>query len=489
MKHAIAFFIFFTSGFFIWAVDYDFSRLQGLRDKKGNIYFEISGYDIFATASKGKANDLQTINRIKKQYKIQNIQAEYSDTKRTAPNHIIEAEQAVEKNPSIKASRIFYLLQKSEKEIAIVSFYTINQRDIILEKEFINAFEGNSLEEYISDNWTGDAISFLGRNIDLGTACQWQGPHSLAYRGGQISWSEFASAESAGLDLDARIAANNNGDYTLLAEDYIEVMFEDIPTIACRMVYKSKSYYAPLVVYYLTQEVRNKHISCVLSNYGVNRNDYELSPLLQQFMSIPNPPDWAHNRFDIPQYEELPQERWHYPWLTTFEFRLGSVLPLGNLNRVFLFAPSFDCYIGIPVKDKMSIDLGILAAFPVKPRSFDFTHRNEVFETKMTALVSVNLCYGYWHKLNEALSCKTYAGIGFSQLTTDLLKEITNDNRKIYHNVSVFNLLGGVQLKYKRVGCFIEYRRSPFSGSSKVANNFGNSYLNLGFTYYLGRGF
>jgi hypothetical protein len=486
MKHTIVFFMLFTTVFSVWADDYDFSGLQGLRDKKGNVYFEISGYDIFTTVSKGKSTELQTINRIKKQYKIRNIQAEYSDAKRTTPNYIIEAEQSGDKNPSVKSSRIFYLLQKSEKEIAIVSFYTINQRDIILEKEFINAFEEKSLEEYISDDWTGEAISFLGRNITLGTACQWRSPHNLFYGGGQISWSEFASAESAGLDLDARIAANNQGDYTILSEDYIEVIFEAVPTIACRIVYKLKSYYAPLIVYYVTQEVRGKHISCVMSNYGINRNDYGLSPLIQQFMSIPNPPGWAHNRFDIPQYEESPRYRRIYPWPVNFQFRLGSVLPLGNLNRIFQLAPSFDFYMGIPLKEKMSIDFGFLMAFPVNPRTFDFTYRNEVSETKMRSLVSGNLRYSYSHKLNNAFSCKTYAGVGFSMLYTDLVEKITDDNQKIYHDITTFDLLGGVQLKYKRVGCFIEYHRAPFSNSPKVANNFGNSFLSIGFTCFLG---
>jgi hypothetical protein len=466
----------------MFADDYDFSALQGLRDTKGNIYFEISGYDIFFGSQKGKLNDSKTLDKLRKQYKIKNIQAEYSDPKLALPHQIIETEQALDKNPALKNNQVFYLFAQSGSEIKYVLFQTLNQRDILLEKAFINAFLNDELSYYISDDWTGETISFVGRIVQLGTACRWRSPHNLSCRGGQISWSEFSSAESAEFDLDTRIAANSEGPYTILSQDNIDILFEDVPTTAYRVVYMNEKAHYTLIVYYVAQEIRNRFVSCTMSNYGYNRNDYELSPLLQQFMSIPSPPDWANNQFDVPQYEQ--SEFLHPLWSPNIELRLGSVFPLGDFNRIFQFAPSFDLFICFPIKQKMSIDAGLMMSFPIKSSLFDFTYQGETLETKMKSLVGVSLRYGYQHTLSKNLSCKTYMGIGFSSLFTDLVKEIDDNDNKIYHSVGALDLYGGIQLNYKQLGYFIECHRTTLSNSSKVVNNFGNSFLHTGFTYY-----
>ena len=484
MKRAFLFFLLFYSSFSVFAGDYDFSALQGLRDKKGNIYFEISGYDIFCSSQKGKLNDFNTLAKFKKQQKIKNIQAEYSDPNITLPNQIIETEHPLGKNSAIKSNQVFYLFAQSENEIKYIVFQTLNQRDILLEKAFIDAFFNNRLSDYISDDWSGEAISFAGRVVQLGTACQWRSPHNFFCKGGQISWSEFPSSESAGLDLDLRIAANKEGAYTILSQDYIEIIFEGIPTVACRIAYMGKNMYYPLIVYYAAQEIRGRYVSCTMSNYGVNRDDYELSPLLQQFMSISSPPAWAYNHFDIPQYENSgntqPTPRW---WTPDMEIRIGSMFPLENLNRIFQFAPSLDLFMRVPIKQNMSIDAGIAMYFPVKRRPFDFTYQGETLETKLKSLVGGSLRYSYQHTLKKNFSCNPYFGIGFLSLSTDLVKDIDDENQKIYHSVEALDLYGGIRLNYKNLGYFIEYHRTTLSNSPKVVNDFGNSFLNMGFTY------
>ena len=487
MKWIFTLFIFFVSGFYIFANDYDFSALHGLRDENGNIYFEISGYEIFCSSVKGKLNDPKTLEKFKNEQKIKDIQADYSDPKLIFPNQIIETEQVLEKNPVLKYSQVFYLFPQSDNEIKYLVFQTLNQRDILLERDFINAFLEEKLERYISDDWITNSISFLGRSVQLGTACQWIAPHNLSGSGGQIIWSEFLSAESAEFDLDTRIAADSESSFAILSEDNIDILFEGVPTIAYRVVYMEKIAYNPLIVYYIAQAVRDRYVSCTMSNYGINRNDCKLSPLLQQFMSIPDLPDWAKNKLDTPQYEDSANdmESFYPDWTPNFEFRLGSVFPLGRLNNIFRYAPSFDLFMCFPLKQKMSIDIGIFLSFPIGRNSFDFTYQGETFETKASPLVGASLRYRYQHTIRKDLSCYTYMGAGFSSLFTDLVKEINYNNEKIYHSIETFDLYGGIQLIYKRLGYFIEYHRTPFSNSSKVANNFGDSFLNTGFTYYL----
>lgn len=444
MKHLFLSLLLFVTSFYALADDYDFSALQGLRGEKGEVYFEISGYDIFCNSQKGKLN-LQTIAKFKKQQKIKGIQAEYSDPKLLLPNKIIESEQSLEKNPDLKYSIVYFLFASSEDEIKYIVFQTLNQRDIFLEQAFVNAFLAGKLESYISGNWTGESVSFAGRIIQLGTACEWRSPHNLYCKGGQISWSEFPSAESADLDLDMRIAANSKGSSEILSEEYVDILFEDIPTIAYRVVYMGKNASLPLVVYYVAQEVRGKYLSCTMSNYGYNRNDYELSSLLQQFMNISSLPDEAYNQFDIPQYEDSENIEGMF-YRPGWEIRLGSLFPFGNLNHVFKYAPSIGFSLSVPVKQKMSIDLVLMLSFPVKSNSFDYTNKGYTNQTKAKSLVDGSLRYRYRHTLSKNLSCHTYFGIGVFSLSTDLEKSVDSDNNKTFYSVEALDLYGGILL-------------------------------------------
>jgi hypothetical protein len=313
MKKIALLFLFVSTAFSAVASDYDFSALQGLKKKNGDIWFEISGYDIYATSKKGKLSDAKKIAALKKKYKIKHIRAEFSDSLLEIPNKIIELQSIWEGNPNIvQAHEVYYILQHAENELVILSFWTLNQRDLSLEQAFVKAFFNKTLDNFISNDWTGKSIIFVGRTISsLGNACGWRSPHNFLCKGGQISWSEFSSADAANLDLENRIIADNFEDYAILSNEYIDVIFENIPTVAYRVAYKQQDkpqeniYYLPLIVYYISQEVRGRYISCIMSNYGANRNDYRLASLLQNFMSIPNPPEWASNRLDVQEYETL----------------------------------------------------------------------------------------------------------------------------------------------------------------------------------------
>jgi len=486
MKQAILLLLLSTPLHYIFAGDYDFSALHGLRDKKGNIYFEISGYDILYSTMKGKLNDSKTLANFKKQLKIKGIYAEYSDPNLALQHYIIETEQPLEKNPALKFNQVFYLFTKSANEIQYVIFHTLNQRDILLERELINAFLEGKLIGYIYDNLKGESISFAGRTVRLGTSCQWRSPHNLYCKGGQISWSEFPSAEMAELDLDMRIAANGGNQSIILSQDTIDILFENIPSVAYRIVYNVKKVPYPLIVYYVVQEVRGRYVSCTMSNYGDNRNDFELAHLLRQFMSISKPPDHAYNRFfDEPQYEN-DKYGMYSTWIGNMglEVSLGSTFTLADMNRIFKYAPSFDLYFCVPVKRNMSIDLGALFSFPVKPQRFDYTFKGgETTETKAKSMMCANLRYSYLHTLSNNSGLNTYMGIGVASLNTDILKEIV-DNRKVYYSVDAFDLFGGIRFQYKKFGYFIEYHRASFPNSSKVANNFGNSFINTGVSYF-----
>ncbi|MDR0864494.1 MAG: hypothetical protein LBO74_06130 [Candidatus Symbiothrix sp.] len=485
MKRLSFLFLFLTIAFSTLAGDYDFSGLQGLKGKNGDIWFEISGYDIYVTSQKGQLSDAKKIAELKKKYKIKNVQAEFSESQMEIPNKIFETQCPLEDNPDIKADAIYYLLQNAENELTIISFQTLNQRDLFLEQAFIKAFFDKTLENFISEDWTGESINFAGRTIRLGNACDWKNPHNFYCKGGQISWSEFSSADAAELDLEARIIANNRTSYSILANDDVDVLFEDIPTVAYRVVYKSKDDYYPLIVYYICQEVRGRYISCILSNYGYNRNDCGLSLLLQNFMSIPELPDWANNEFDVPEYEVLSEEEKEglKSKQINIDISTGTLVPLGNLRHVYGLAPTINIFVGIPIRQKMTIDLGFFVGFPLHSQRFDFRYAGNTNKTKASTIPNLNLRYRYTDHLTGKWSYSLYAGGGFSSIITNLLKSVDEDGNETYHKVNAPVLLGGIQLTRKHWGYFVEYHHASYNLSKKVANDFGNSFLNIGLTY------
>ena len=486
MKHVYFLLLFLIPGLYTFAGSYDFSALQGLRDKQGNIYFEISGYDIFCSSMKGEITNSETIAAFKRLQKIQDIQTEYSDSDFKFPNKIIEAKQPTEKNPAIEYNQAFYLFAISENDVDYIVFQTLNPRDISLEKEFINAFLDGNLSEYVSDNWTSDSISFAGRDIQLNSACQWKSPHNLFCKDdGQISWSEFPSAESASADLNAHIAINNGDLNTILSKSYIEVVFEGIPTTAYKVTYMEKNTSYPLTVYYISQKIRNRYVSCIMSNYGY-RDDHELAPLFRQFMGILSPPDeTAYNKPDTPpQYEETTNDASTPWWNPDIELHFGSVFPLGNLTQIFKYAPSANLFLCFPIKQKLSIDAGFMLSLPVKRHTFDYNYKGQTYKTKTTPLIGASLRYSYWQPLDKDFSLVPYLGVGLFSMTTDMGKRIDKDNQKTSFAIESMDFYGGFQLNYRQLGYFIEYHRTTLPMSYKVSNDFGHSFLNTGFVYY-----
>jgi hypothetical protein len=471
--------LFFLSGIsLVFAGDYDFSALHGLKDTKGNLYFEISGYDITVSHLKGKVNEKKTIDSFKKKQKINTVQAEYLDSQSGISNLIIEIELPLESNSEIMLDQIYCLSQKTENEIAVILFQTLNQRDIFLEQSFEKSYLDGSLNDYISDNWIADSVSFAGRTIHLKNDCEWQSPHNLYGKGGQISWSEFSTFESADMDLDIHIAANKREDFEILEEEELEVIFEEIPTLAYRVVYKQKDDNMPLIVYYISQEVRGRYVSCILSNYGYNRNDYKLSPLLKEVMDILNPPEWADNSsYALPaeaEKEAIADQQ------MLIEIKPLMVLPTGNLSKRYQAAPGFDVFIGGKVRKNMIVDIGFMIAKPLGLTSFDYRYHKEVYETDLRTQFGASGRFRYQHLLKKNLFCSLYGGAGISGFETNLEKGLNSDGNKTYFGFTSADLYYGLSFRYKFAGCFIEHHYVPYSIGRRVSDRFGKTFLSLG---------
>jgi len=481
------------AGICLSASAYDFSMLQGLKttDSKGNenFYMEMSGYSIFASTMKGKISNPKNIAAFKRKLNVKENTVEFSEQSFSQPNYVIE-ESVTAENPAVMINTTYYLFQTEPDSFFYFSFISRNMRDNILEKAIVEAFFKDELAPYISSNPVADEFMFAGRTVKLGNACKWRNPHSVACKGGQISWSEFPSLEEAEMDMDVNILANKKETLPVLTDEFIEIILEGEPTLAYRVAYKSSYSATPLIVYYAAQEIRGHYVSVIMSNRGYNRDDYELSPLLKQFFSIPKIPSWAEkNEFDIPQYEQFTDDdkgRINQQRFSTFylKYQLGSAITLGKLSDRFGAAPFFGAgFFGFDIKDKSAVEFDFIVGFPVGKNTFRYLHYEDA---KAEVLLNISLRY-YFLKFRffDKFSIMPCFGVGFTGLETNKVEKVTDENEKVYYYVNALDMQGGVRFEYKNFGLSLDYHRTTFSNDSGVNNDFGNTYFSVGLSYKL----
>lgn len=161
---------------------------------------------------------------------------------------------------------------------------------------------------------------------------------------------------------------------------------------------------------------------------------------------------------------------------------LGSIVPVGNLQNIFEAAPVIGLGVNIATRKEESFGLYLAVGPTIYNKSFYY---GDFGETKATAFGVISFRY-YFLKIHfgDYLSLSPFAGIGYSFVSTDLLDYIDDDNVKHYFGVGAFDYHAGVDLFYKRIGLFAEFHRNTLPASSKIANDFGNVYLNVGLKYF-----
>lgn len=252
-------------------------------------FYETEGYSVFLQEFDYNLDD-KGINKIKKKFSIpkETVVSEDADF----PN--IKILTSTEVKGSIKTQTAHYLSQSAEGKVKVVGFSTLCDRVKDIEKEFYNAIIRNELPREIFTPMMVDTVKFAGRSIALGPACRWMGVRNLQCPNmGQMNWSEFTSAERAKQMTDGQKALNSEmkmGD--VLEDKEIEIDFEGVPVKALKRTLKIK---IPqlimggsniLIIYYVTAEVRERFLSCVLSHYTDDIGAKKLPPLLREVMQL-----------------------------------------------------------------------------------------------------------------------------------------------------------------------------------------------------------
>lgn len=472
----------------LFAQEYDFSFLHGLKSPKGDFHYEMSGNRIAVRKFTGSINNNKTYKKVKKEFGLKDseIIATYIDETLPVANRVEMMQTSIEGSEAVSYS-VLYLLQSSLQTGDAICFNFLHPRDVEFERVFIKEWLIDQFEDVTSSKLIADTIFIAGQIEILGNACVWAQPHNISFGGAQISWSEFSTLEAAVLEKELVIAKNNNTTASIIAEEELDVVFLGVPAIATRIVYMSNEYKyrLPLIVYYVATEVDGYYISSILSEYGVNRNDYELSYLLEAFMSIPELPYFAWNPYDVPMYEDYPEilvNRWNNR-IHLFEIGGSLWIPLGDLTNVFGPSPALHITLGFPIKEVFAIDINAQFAFLLRQRDFNYFHDNITEETTASSLIHIGGRFRYQHKLGKDTYLNPYIGIGYHEFLTDLETEDSTPKEKDYHSFGTLDLSGGLILRYKGVGLFMEYHYSKYSRSKHIDKGFGHSGLNIGLFY------
>lgn len=469
--------------------------LEGLIDHRNNQYFEWAGYDISIIKVKKKISEKE-ISKIKKKYKISSNAKEYSLRDINVANHVIESVTPFEKGgvnySDIDITRIFYIIEKAYDQFDLICFSKLGFRDKYVEKTFIELYLQNKLSDYIISRDI-DFINFVGRDIQLGNLCQWRFPHNINCKGGQVSWSVFDTPDKAEDHTEIYIFKNEDVNSVIIDDTFIPVIFEGQPITARRIVYKMLDRNYPLIVYYLCSEIDGKYVSCIMSHYGYNKNDYELPDLLKEFLVIESLPDEAWNKYERPQIDVLDtdgenklkeaqkENKFKHYFLNV---KTGTYLPLGSRKNILGTSPyiSVGLYINgfseynYESNSAVFIDMGF--TIPNNRKYFTYSDKDVVFDAKAQMLANISLGYIRKKKIKRNVFWENYGKLGVGILSTNIKKPKKNDN-DYYYSSEVFSFSMGSNIRYKRVGFFIEYQFAPFN-MSKHLNTGGNSALITG---------
>lgn len=247
-------------------------RLCGLRIE-GKSYYNLGEYSIF-TDKVNQRFTSQNIAKLRKTYKLKKLVEETSTNAITENNKVItQKTQTKDNNNEIET---YYFLDRGNSQMDIIGFMSVNFRDSIEEQRFLKLYVEKRIPESVFMEYPVSKVDFAGRKIELNNSCNWMNVNSIQcpYYG-QMNWSLHQSLENAKKHTEIQYEnTKQKGIAKVIAEDNVPVIFEGKDLIVKRTRYKMK---VPkflmegsneLIVYYVSEEVRGRFISCVLSHYS-----------------------------------------------------------------------------------------------------------------------------------------------------------------------------------------------------------------------------
>lgn len=266
-------------------------RLSGIK-VEGKSYFNLGEYAVF-TDRVNRVFNSKSIKKLKKKYKVKKAKNEIS-TNGIAQKNIIVTKKSQLKSGNNEITTL-YFVELDESIIEIIGFYSINFRDTIEEENLINLYLENKIPESNFMIFPISKVNFAGRELELNNSCEWMSVNSIQCPYfGQMNWSLHQSLENAKNQTKIQYEITKGKTIAnLISEEEIPIIFEGKETTAIRTKYKAKipAFFMhgsnELIIYYVSEEIRGRFISCVLSHYTSDKiTENGVPALLEKVMKL-----------------------------------------------------------------------------------------------------------------------------------------------------------------------------------------------------------
>lgn len=298
MKARCLFLVFMTIGLCQWAQTQTSTTIEqmdlvmGIQQEAGSFY-DSEGYSIFLV-HQDMAYDDKLPKRMKKKYGLDDFVEETPASSLPTCRVFVTTRQ---RTARVKESGIYYVFPDGDG-VRIIGLQTTLDRDKNHEVWCANTTIRQLFPAKVYTPMVIDSFAFAGRSLVLGSLCNWRGIRNVQCADyGQMNWSEFRTAERAKemVEKQYEITAERHLG-KVLSSDSVVIDFEGQKTAALKVLYRINLPSALtggsnlLMVYYLSAEVRNRHVACVLSQYTYMSRLDQLAPLLRDLIGTKTDP-------------------------------------------------------------------------------------------------------------------------------------------------------------------------------------------------------
>lgn len=191
-----------------------------------------------------------------------------------------------------------YFVKSPANTISLVWFSKLRDREVEVEESLVNLIVENKIPQELFAPTDARSIDFAGRKIPMLDDCYFTGINIVQCPyNGEMNWGVYRTLEDAQQAVADQFAANKQRKMLKpIEEEEVEVLFEEVPTKAKRVVFDIKGVASALAgmsggktltVYYVAQVVRNRPIACVMSFWNNdNIKNTGLPLLLSRVMQL-----------------------------------------------------------------------------------------------------------------------------------------------------------------------------------------------------------
>ena len=476
-----------------------FRNFHGIKQPGNDVtFFEAEGYNIFIQQVSAGL-DKKGISKVMRTYSAKGAVVT-TDSAILGNNRVLLKSR---EKAGVTAYFIYYLLGTSDTTTTTVIGFTRSiARDENLEKAFVNSYILGRIPSFVYSGMSTDTVDFVGRSIEFGPVCRWMSPHNIQCADfGQMNWAVFDDLKTAEQYRDMHYQqAKNKKLMKVMHEEWIPVLFEGQETTALRATVKIQlpmfllGVTNTLIVYFVTAQVRRKYVTCILSQYAPDDNDFELAPLLADMLIMKGEDGTWQDSKELTDSEPVVVEEKAERLLNrdVFKIETGIWVPLGNLQKSVGVSPHIGLWWGGPFRHKkhMRFDVGMSVFIPQNRRKFEYQLPDSVMMAKMSFSGVIGFQVTNTKEIPDSHILNyidQVYGVGYGGYSTGIKKPKEDPEAKQeYYSIDFIQLSYGLTMRKKvfkdrSIGMSFRYNYAPVRLLSQhVKKGFGNSSITAG---------